>query len=110
MSASLRVVVVVRLFQAGLVHVLMSVLSPVDVGVGVFVGHVVVRMGGVRVCVSLVAVPVLVRVRRIVGVLLGHDYQLSLRNMWFLLWIQLAWGAGAESAAAFRAFSPPSGR
>jgi hypothetical protein len=100
----------VRLFQAGLVHVLMSVLSPVVVGVGVFVSHVVVRMGGVRVCVSLVAVLVLVRVRRVVGVLLGHDCQLSLRNMSFFLWIQLAWGAGAESAATFRAFSPPSGR
>ena len=100
----------VRLFQARLVHVLMSVLSPIVVGVGVFVGHMVVRMGGVWVGVSLLAVLVLVRVRRVVGVLIGHDCQLSLRNMAFLLWIQFAWGASAESAATFTAFSPPSGR
>lgn len=102
--------VAVRLFQAGLVHVLMSVLSPVAVGVGVFVGHVVVRMRGVRVCVGLLAVLVLVRMRRVVGVLLGHGCQLSLRSVLSFLWIQFAWGAGAESAAPFRAFSPPSGR
>ena len=103
---------VVRLFQARLVHVLMSVFSPVVVGVGVLVGDVVVRMRGVCVRVSLLAVLVLVlmRVRRVVGVLIGHDCQLSMRNMAFLLWIQFAWGAGAESAATFTAFSPPSGR
>ena len=104
-------VVVVRLFQAGLVHVLMSVLSPVVVGVGVLVGDVVVRMLGVCVRVSLLAaVLVLVRVRSVVGVLIGHDCQLSLRNISFLLWIQFGWGAGAESAATFTAFSPPSAR
>ena len=103
-------VVVVRLFQAGLVHVLMSVLSPIVVGVGVLVGDVVVRMRGVCVRVSLLAVLVLVRVRRVVGVLIGHDCQLSLGNMSFLLWIQFAWGAGAESAATFTAFRPPSAR
>lgn len=84
--------VVVRVFQAGLVHVLMGVLSPIVVWVRVFVGHVVVRMGGVRVGVSLIAVLVLVRVRRVVGVLLGHDYQLSLRNLY----------------STFKAFSPAS--
>ena len=102
--------VAVRLFQARLVHVLMSVFGPVVVGVGVLVGDVVVRMRGVCVRVSLLAVLVFVRVRRVVGVLIGHDCQLSLRNMSFLLWIQFAWGAGAESAAPFTAFSPPSGR
>ena len=102
--------VAVRVFQAGLVRVLMSVLGPVVVGVGVLVGHMVVRMRGVRMCVSLFAVVVLVRVRRVVGVLLGHGCQLSLRNMLVLLWIQCAWVRGADSAAAFRAFSPPSKR
>ena len=102
--------VVVRVFQAGLVHVLMSVLGPVVVGVGMLVGHVVVLMRGVCMCVSLFAVLVLVRVRRVMGVLLGHGCQLSLRNMLVLLWIQFAWVRGADSAAAFRAFSPPSMR
>jgi hypothetical protein len=78
--------VAVRVFQAGLVHVLMSVLGPVLVGVGVLVGHMVVRMRGVRMCVSLFAVAVLVGVRRVVGVLLGHGCQLSMRNMLFILW------------------------
>jgi hypothetical protein len=108
------VAVAVRVFQADLVHVLMSVLGPVVVGVGVLVGHVVVRMRGVRMCVSLFAVVVLVRMRRVVGVLLGHGCQLSLRiplrNMLFLLRIQFACVRGDDSAAAFRAFSPPSAR
>jgi hypothetical protein len=104
------VAVAVRVFQADLMRVLMSVLGPVDVGMGVLVGHMVVRMRGVRMCVSLFAVLVLVRVRRVVGVLLGHGCQLSLRNMLILLWIQVARVRGADSAAAFRAFSPPSVR
>jgi hypothetical protein len=85
------VLVVVRVFEAGLVHVLMSVLGAVVVGVGVLVGHVVVLMRGVCMCVSLFAVLVLVlvRVRRVVGVLLGHGCQLSIRisirNMLFFL-------------------------
>jgi hypothetical protein len=94
------VAVAVRLFQTGLVHVLMSVLSPVVVGVGMLVGDVVVRMRGVFVCVRLLPVLVLVRVRCVVGVLLGHDCQLSLRNIHFI------WTA-AESVTAF---SPVSGR
>jgi hypothetical protein len=108
------VAVAVRVFQADLVHVLMGVLGPVVVGVGVLVGHVVVRMRGVRMCVSLFAVVVLVRVRRVMGVLVGHGCQLSLRiplrNMLFLLRIQFAWVRGDDSAAAFRAFNPPSAR
>jgi hypothetical protein len=65
---------------------------------------------GVRMCVCLFAVLVFVRVRRVVGVLLGHGCQLSLRNMLVLLWIQFVWVRGADSAAVFRAFSPPSMR
>jgi hypothetical protein len=71
------VVVAVRVFQAGLVHMLMRVLGPVVVSVGVFMGHVVVGMRGVRVGVGFLAVLVLVRMRRIVGVLLGHGHLLS---------------------------------
>src|SRR5262249_30964273 len=55
---ALRVVVAVRVFQAGLVHVLMSVLGPVVVGVGVLVGDMVVLMRGVRMAVSLFAMVV----------------------------------------------------
>jgi hypothetical protein len=73
--------VAVHLFQAGLVHVLMSVLGPVVVSVGVLVGHMVVLMRGVRMCVSLFAVLVFVRMRRVVGVLLGHGCHLLVRNM-----------------------------
>jgi hypothetical protein len=73
--------VAVRVFQAGLVHVLMSVLGPVLVSVGVLVGHMVVLMRGVRMCVSLFAVLVFVRMRRVVGVLLGHSCHLLVRNM-----------------------------
>jgi hypothetical protein len=73
--------VAVRVFQAGLVHVLMSVLGPVLVSVGVLVGHMVVLMRGVRMCVSLFAVLVFVRMRRVVGVLLGHGSHLLVRNM-----------------------------
>jgi hypothetical protein len=71
----------VWLFQAGLVHVLVRVLGPVVVGVGVFMGHVVVGMRGVRVGMGLLAVLVLVRMRRIVSVLLGHGPSLPLRNL-----------------------------
>jgi hypothetical protein len=73
--------VAVHLFQAGLVHVLMSVLGPVVVSVGVLVGHMVVLMRGVRMCMSLFAVLVFVRMRRVVGVLLGHGCHLLVRNM-----------------------------
>jgi hypothetical protein len=73
--------VAVHVFQAGLVHVLMSVLGPVFVSVGVLVGHMVVLMRGVRMCVSLFAVLVFVRMRRVVGVLLGHGCHLLARNM-----------------------------
>jgi hypothetical protein len=73
--------VAVHVFQAGLVHVLMSVLGPVVVSVGVLVGHMVVLMRGVRMCVSLFAVLVFVRMRRVVGVLLGHGCHLLARNM-----------------------------
>ena len=71
----------VHVLQAGLMHVLMSVLGPVVVGMGVLVAHMVVLMRGVRMSVSLFAVLVLVGVRRVVGVLLGHGCQLSMRNM-----------------------------
>jgi hypothetical protein len=64
--------VVVGVFEVGLVHVLMSVLGPVLVGVGVLVRHVVVVMRGVRVCVSLAAMVVFVCVRCVMGVLFAH--------------------------------------
>jgi hypothetical protein len=69
---ALAVGVVVHVFEVGLVHVLMSVLGPVLVGVGVLVRHVVVVMRCVRVCVSLAAMVVLVRVRCVMGVLFAH--------------------------------------
>jgi hypothetical protein len=68
---------------------------------------------GVRMCVSLFAVLVLVRVWRVVGVLFGHGCQLSMRNMLFLSWFQFAYVRGDDWAAAsraFRTFSPPSAR
>jgi hypothetical protein len=64
--------VVVGAFEVGLVHVLMSVLGPVLVGVGVLVRHVVVVMRGVRVCVRLAAMTVFVCVRCVMGVLFAH--------------------------------------
>jgi hypothetical protein len=74
------VAVAVYLFQAGLVHVLMSVLGPIFVGMRVLVSDMVVLMRGVRVCMSLFAVLVLVlvRVRCVVGVLLGHGCHLPM--------------------------------
>lgn len=62
------------LFEAGLVHVLMGVLGPVVVGVRMFVGDVLVLVCGVRVGVCDVAVPVFVRMRRVMAVLFAHDY------------------------------------
>jgi hypothetical protein len=64
--------VVVRFFQAGLVHVLVAVLGPVVVGVRVLVLDVFVLVLGVRVRVSNPAVFVLVRVVPFVGVLITH--------------------------------------
>jgi hypothetical protein len=78
-APALRVAVAVHILQAGLMHMLMSVLGPVVVGVGMLVAHMVVLMRGVRMRVSLFAVLVLVRVWRVVGVLLGHGCQLSLK-------------------------------
>jgi hypothetical protein len=72
------VAVAVYLFQAGLVHVLMSVLGPIFVGMRVLVSDMVVLMRGVRMCMSLFAVLVLVRVRCVVGVLLGHGCHLPM--------------------------------
>jgi hypothetical protein len=62
----------VNFFQARLMHVLMGVFRPVLVSVGVFVLDVVVFVGRVRMRVRHVAVLVLVRVRRVVGVLFAH--------------------------------------
>jgi hypothetical protein len=64
--------VVVHVFEVGLVHVLMSVLRPVLMRVGVLVRHMIVVMRGVRVCVSLAAMVVFVRVRCVMGVLFAH--------------------------------------
>ncbi|BBZ72025.1 hypothetical protein MPRS_31180 [Mycobacterium paraseoulense] len=68
--------VTVHVLQARLVHVLMAVLGAVGVAVGVFVLDMVVLMGGVGVRVADVAVFVVVRVGRVVGVLRGHRCRL----------------------------------
>lgn len=62
----------VNLFESRLVHVPMGVFGPVGVFVGVFVLHVVMLVGRVRVGVRHVAVPMLVCVGRVVGVLVAH--------------------------------------
>ena len=77
--------VAVNLFEVGLVHVLVGVLGAVFVGVRMLVGHVVVIMCGVRVRVSHVAMLMFVRVRRVMGVLLGHNFRLLVWNMLWLL-------------------------
>jgi hypothetical protein len=64
--------VFVHVFEVGLVLVLMNVLRPVLVDVEVLVRHVVVVMRGVRVCVSLAAVVVFVRMRCVMGVLFAQ--------------------------------------
>lgn len=64
--------VAVNAFQTGLVHVPMGVLGSVFVGVGVLVCDMVVLVRGVRVRVGHVGMVVLVRVRRVMGVLFGH--------------------------------------
>ena len=81
----LTVGVVVDAFQVGLVHVLMGVLGSVLVGVGVLVRDVVVLMRGVRMRMGHFAMLVFVRMRRVMGVLLGHDCRLLVRNMLWLL-------------------------
>jgi hypothetical protein len=68
--------VAVRVFQAGLVHVLMSVLGSVVMRVVVLMCDVVVLMRGVRVGVRHFAMLVFVRVRRVMGVLFGHGCSL----------------------------------
>jgi hypothetical protein len=73
--------VLVNLFEAGLVHVLMSVLGSVVVHVGVFVRDVLVLMRGVRVGVRHLAVPVFVRVRRVMGVRFAHLCFLLIRDV-----------------------------
>jgi hypothetical protein len=72
MTGALLVSVVVHAFEIGLVHVLVSVLGSVFVGVGVLVCDMVVLMRGVRMGVGHVGMAVLVRVRRVMGVLFGH--------------------------------------
>jgi hypothetical protein len=64
--------VTVNVLHAGLVHVLMRVFGAIAVGVRVLMLDVVVLVGGVRVRVRDVAVFVFVRMRPVVGVLLGH--------------------------------------
>lgn len=87
---ALSVGVAVNVFEAGLVHVLMSVLGSVVVGVRVLVRDMVVLMRGVRMCVSHVAVVVFVRMRRVMGVLLGHGRLPLVRNMLCLLVVHSA--------------------
>jgi len=72
--SALSVGVTVRFLQPRLVHVLMGVFGPVGVSVGVLVLHVVMLVGCVRVGVRHVAVLMLVRVWRVVGVLFVHRW------------------------------------
>jgi hypothetical protein len=72
--------VAVNVFEAGLVHVLMRVFGAVIVRVGMLVCDMVVLMRGVRMCMGHIAMVVLVRMRRVMGVLLGHGGRLLLRN------------------------------
>jgi hypothetical protein len=71
--------VAVSVFEAGLVHVLMCVFGSVFVRVGMLVCDMVVRMRGVRMCMGHIAMVVFVRMRRVMGVLLGHGCRLLLR-------------------------------
>jgi hypothetical protein len=64
--------VLVDFFEPGLVQMRMRVLSPVMVGMGVFVLDVLVLVIGVRMRVLDTAVLVVVRMRILVGVLFGH--------------------------------------
>jgi hypothetical protein len=68
--------VVVNVFEAGLVHVLMRVFGAVVVRVGMLVRDMVVLVRGVRMRMSHVAMVVFVRMRRVMGVLLGHGCRL----------------------------------
>jgi hypothetical protein len=68
--------VVVNVFEAGLVHVLMRVFGAVVVRVGMRVRDMVVLVRGVRMCMGHVAMVVFVRMRRVMGVLLGHGCRL----------------------------------
>ena len=69
---ALPVGVVVNVSEVGLVDVLMGVLRSVLVDVGVLVRDMLVLMGGVRVRVGHAGMLVVVRMRRVMGVLLGH--------------------------------------
>jgi hypothetical protein len=64
--------VTVNVLQAGLMHMLMAVLGAVGMAVGVLVLDVVMLVRGMCVRVGCVAMLVFVRVRRVMGVLLGH--------------------------------------
>jgi hypothetical protein len=79
--------VVVRFLEAGLVHVSVTVLGSVVVGVGVFVLDVLVLVFGVRVGMSDPVVVVLVRVRPFVGVLFGHFLSSPFRETHCLAWL-----------------------
>jgi hypothetical protein len=71
-TGALVVGVLVNLLEPGLVQMRMGVLGPVMVGMGVLVLDVLVIVIGVRMRVLDAAVLVLVRMRVLVGVLLGH--------------------------------------
>ena len=63
--------------QVGLVHVRVGVLGPVVVGVGVLMLDMVVLVAGVRVRVGHLPVLVIVRVRIIMAVPVGHHHLLT---------------------------------
>ncbi|ORW06926.1 hypothetical protein AWC15_20965 [Mycobacterium lacus] len=70
-----------HVFEAGLMHVPMIVLGPVVVAVRVLVLDVVVLVRGMRMCVRHVTMVVLVRVRFVMGVLIGHRRHSFVRNV-----------------------------
>jgi hypothetical protein len=63
----------------------MSMFPAVAVGVGVLVRDMVVLMRGVRMCMGLFPVLVFVRMWCLMGVRLGHNCHLLVRNMLWLL-------------------------
>jgi hypothetical protein len=73
--------VAVSVLESGLVHVLVSVVSPVLVGVRVLVLNMLVLVSGVRMGMRRLAVLVFVRVRFLVSVLTCHRPSSPLRRL-----------------------------
>ena len=98
--------VAVRVFETGFVHMRMSVLGSVLVGVGVLVADMVMLVRGVRMCMSLVAMVVFVGVRRVMGVQFGHGQILREIGCACGYFIHPRLGRLGRPATAFRPPSP----